>query len=331
MGRKPSERVQGVRGELIGRLRDGLYRPGDRFLSAREIAATFGVSYQTADRLLDDLQAAGYVERRAASGTFIPSGGESLSEARLFFSGRARREHSFGARLLSGLTARLTREGFSFSISWAETAEAIPNTVFPVLWEAPGVLAACRRAGRPALLLNARPLPGLDAALLDSVSVDDYFGGACAAELLTGPNGGTGAGLAMLTGPDGDPRSDARRDGFLSRTPGAATVSAGGWYTEDGLRVAPDALQRGPRGLFCANDRLAEAVLIYTERVGRPRPRLVGFDDAPVAATRRLTTIAIPWEELLADALEIIRRRLSGDTSAARQRIVTPRPVVRTL
>ncbi|MBC7809110.1 MAG: substrate-binding domain-containing protein, partial [Akkermansiaceae bacterium] len=108
-------------------------------------------------------------------------------------------------------------------------------------------------------------------------------------------------------------------------------VCAGGWYTEDGIRVAPDALFHGPRGIFCANDRLAEGVLIACERSHFPRPRLVGFDDAPVATTRELTTLAIPWSELAADATEIIRRRISGDVSAARRRIVTPRPVLRRL
>jgi DNA-binding LacI/PurR family transcriptional regulator len=62
-----------------------------------------------------------------------------------------------------------------------------------------------------------------------------------------------------------------------------------------------------------------------------PRPRIVGFDDAPIATKLSLSTIAIPWEELIADATDTITRRLSGDRSASRRRIVTPRPVVRTL
>lgn len=317
--------------ELVRRLRDGLYRPGDRFLSAREIAASFGVSYQTADRLLENLQAAGYVERRAASGTFIPSGDEGLSGALLCFSGRAKRAQSFGERLLSGLVERLTREGLAFSIVWAESVEELPTRAFPILWEAPGILEACRLARRPALLLNARPRPGLDAAFLDSVSVDDFSGGVCAAELLLGAEGVTGFGMVMVTGPEGDSRSDTRRDGFLSRAPGATMVPAGSWFTEDGQQVAADALRLGPRGIFCANDRLAEGILLHLARTDQVFSRIIGFDDAPVAATYNLTTIAIPWEELLADAVEIIRRRLSGDNSAARQRLVTPRPVVRRL
>jgi hypothetical protein len=338
MARTRSEKVTEVRAALEERLHGSGMRPGARFLSARELAAAYGVSYQTAHRLLDELCAEGLVERRPASGTYLSGGSmaEALPaffQAWLIFSGRARRANSFGARLLQELSARLRRDGTTWEVRWAENiAEADrPPDAFPILWEAPAALDACRRrSGKRALLLNARPAPGLDAALVDSVSVDDLFGGACAADLLRGGDS-DGQGLAVLTGPAGDPRSDARRDGFLSRAPGAAIIDAGGWYTEDGTRVAPEALAHGPRGLFCANDRLAEGVLLYCERFGLPRPRLVGFDDAPIASSHGLTTIAIPWAELAADAAEIIRRRLAGDTSAARQRIVTPRPVVRRL
>jgi hypothetical protein len=329
MARTRSAKVTRIKTELTTRLRDGAYRPGDRFLSARELASGFGISYQTAHRLLDEMCAEGLVERRAASGTYVPGGESSLSEVRLIFASRARRPQSFGARLLEGLTERLRRDGLHWQVHWADyPLDALPPDCYPVLWEAPAALDACRRENRPALLLNARPRPGLDATLLDCVSLDDFFGGVCAAELLL--RGDVPASnLAVVTGPEGDPRSDARRDGFLSRAAGASVIGAGGWYVEDGLRVAAASLQAGPGGLFCANDRLAEAILRFCAGNGLPRPRLVGFDDAPVAAAHDLTTIAIPWDELCADAADIIRRRLGGDVSAARQRIVTPRPVFR--
>jgi DNA-binding LacI/PurR family transcriptional regulator len=329
MARTRSAKVTRIKAELTNRLRDGAYRPGDRFLSARELASSFGISYQTAHRLLDEMCGEGLVERRAASGTYIPGGESSLSEVRLIFSSRARRPQSFGARLLEGLTERLRRDGLHWQVYWADyLRDDLPSDCYPVLWEAPAALEACRRAHRPALLLNARPSPGLDATLLDSVSLDDFFGGACAAELLL--RGDVPAAmLAVVTGPGDDARSIARRDGFLSRASDASIIGAGGWYVEDGLRVAARALQSGPGGLFCANDRLAEAILRFCAANGLPRPRLVGFDDAPVAAVHDLTTIAIPWDELCADAADIIRRRLGGDTSAARQRIVTPRLVFR--
>ncbi|HLL91236.1 MAG TPA: substrate-binding domain-containing protein, partial [Tepidisphaeraceae bacterium] len=79
------------------------------------------------------------------------------------------------------------------------------------------------------------------------------------------------------------------------------------------------------------NDRLAEAVLRWCRDHHRPRPRVIGFDDAPIAAWRELTTIAIPWQELTAAAANVIRRRLTGDASAATHVVVSARPVMRTL
>lgn len=339
MARTRSGRVEDVKDTLRAKLHGGAYIPGARFLSARELSAAYAISYQTAHRLLDELCAEGLVERRAASGTYIPGNADGavtggFTQTWLILSGRARRPNSFGARLLGELSVRLGQEGISWQVCWAENIAPgeLPSSVFPVLWESPAVLSLCRQEGRRALLLNARPAPGLESTLIDSVSVDDAFGGACAADLLReSENGEIGDGFCVVSARTGDPRSDARRQGFLSRAPNAAVVQADGWYTEDGVRVAQDALHHGPRGIFCANDRLAEGILIACERNGVPRPRIVGFDDAPIATARDLTTLAIPWSELATDAAEIIRRRIAGDVSAARRRIVTPHAVRRRL
>jgi DNA-binding LacI/PurR family transcriptional regulator len=95
-----------------------------------------------------------------------------------------------------------------------------------------------------------------------------------------------------------------------------------------GLKNLARALVAGVEGVFCCNDRLAQAVLAFAADIGLLRPRVVGFDNAPVAERLNLTTIAIPWGEMVA---EIAGRRLAGDASTTRQVIVTPRPIVRAL
>jgi DNA-binding LacI/PurR family transcriptional regulator len=343
MARGTTERITDVKATLTERIASGVYRPGERFLSARTLAGEFGVSYQTAHRLLTGLTDEGYLTRRAASGTFVA--GEktkadaslpypALMEARLVFSPRAKQAGSFGARLLSGLGAGLRQTGIAWQVVFADSlVEPLPPYIYPVLWEAEAILAQCLADGRPALILNARPAPGLSATRLDSVSADDFFGGACAADLLQESVEPTvhSPRFAIVCGPETDSRSNARRDGFLSRIPSATIIHACGWYASHGQDVAHHAVLHGEDGLFCANDRLAEGVLTQCGRLGLPRPRLVGFDDAPIAAKLALSTIAIPWEELIADATDTVARRLRGDKSAARRRIVTPRPVVRTL
>jgi DNA-binding LacI/PurR family transcriptional regulator len=83
--------------------------------------------------------------------------------------------------------------------------------------------------------------------------------------------------------------------------------------------------------LFCCNDRLAEAVIAHCRDREIEPPRIVGFDDAPVAEQLNLTTIAIPWAEMIACAADLIKQHLGGSRTASRQLIFTPRPVMRRL
>jgi DNA-binding GntR family transcriptional regulator len=56
-------RVEAVREVLLDRIRNGLLRPGDRFVSARVLAKRYAVKYQTGDRVLSQLEEEGYVVR----------------------------------------------------------------------------------------------------------------------------------------------------------------------------------------------------------------------------------------------------------------------------
>src|SRR5436190_10971201 len=110
MPRPRSEKVEEIKAKLITRLREGFYRAGDRFLSNRAVAQKFGISYQTAHRLVSELCAEEWLERRPASGTYIPGGKSRGDGVQFIFHKRATRAGSFGARLLAALCARLDRE-----------------------------------------------------------------------------------------------------------------------------------------------------------------------------------------------------------------------------
>jgi hypothetical protein len=313
---------------ILDRLRDGLHRPGDRFMSNRAVATRFGVSYQTAHRLVNELVKEGRLVRRSSAGTYLPGRAVRRTSVQLLFHERAGRKDSFGARLLHELTTRLDRE----RIRWKLTSDARAQTElsdrhFPLIWECPALIDRCAADRRPALLLNDRPPSGLASVYIDSVSTDDFSGGACAAQLLR-DRASRRMQLAILSGPTGDARSCARVDGFTSVLP-AKVIAATGWYLEDGLRVCARAVEAGRDGVFCCNDRLAESVVRHCDRHRIVRPPLVGFDDAPVAERLNLTTIAIPWAEMCGGAVSVIKRRLSGDPATASQQIFAPRPVIR--
>jgi len=116
----------------------------------------------------------------------------------------------------------------------------------------------------------------------------------------------------------------------MTIAPTARIIHSGGWFLEHGRAAAPALMKEDFRGVFCCNDRLAQGVLTEFEARGiQPAPYVVGFDNAPIAEALHLSTIAIPWEQFAAEAVELIRSRLEGDTSPARQIILSLRPHVR--
>jgi len=320
-----------VKRQLVARIQDGHHLPGRRFLSNRALARLFGISYQTADILIRELVEEGLLTRRAASGTYLPGPQLDQSSALLFFHPRAKRKNSFGANLLDRLTARLEKDRIDWRMSWTcpdlSGKRPITTNRFPIIWDRPEAVDAVIRQRRFALVLNDRPPAGLGATLIDSVSVDDYSGGAHAAQFLIRRNPRPRA-MAVLAGPRNDPRSAARVSGFLSIAQ-ATVFHSRTWFFDAGLSVADKVLASRPEGIFCCNDRLAQAVLRRTEDRDMPRPLIIGFDDAPIAQWLNLTTIAIPWEELVAAAVGAVKRRQLQPFSSAIAQFVSTRLVVR--
>jgi hypothetical protein len=303
---------------LAARLDGRFGFPGGRFLSARAVAQRFGVSYQTAHRLLGELKVEGRLHRAPASGTFLPGQRATLRGVQLIFHRRARRKGSFGAHLLELIEARLEEHGIDFSRSWWDNGKPcrLVANRYPVFWECRGAEQDAVGKRQFALLLNDRPPAGLAGAYIDAVTTDDYSGGACAAELLKQQTRSEGA-FAVLGGPRDDQRNVQRIAGFRAHAKVTQVLCADSWFVESGRVHAATLLKGKPSGIFACNDRLAQAVLEYC-RVHHLSIPLVGFDNAPVAERLRLTTIGIPWEPFVTHVVEIILGRLAGDTARAR-------------
>jgi len=312
-----------VKSELIARVRSGRARAEQRFPSSRAIARRYGISYQTAHRLLHELAKEGWLERHASSGTFHAPSRTSFERVHLIFNPRAQRPDSFGQRLLQMLSHELEDLGLPFTVSFAGRRSVPQVGAYPAFWET----EISTTDGQFALVLNNRPAVGLAAAFLDSISTDDFSGGVCAAQLLSQQNRLQTP--AILEGDPDDARNRERVAGFKSIFPKARLVTAGSWYYEDARKVTPSALSLGKQGLFCCNDRLASAVMDTAEELQLSLPPLIGFDDAPVAEALALTTIALPWHEIVRSAADLIRRRLDGDTTSACRRVFAPYPVIR--
>jgi len=330
MPRPRSLHVIEVKAALAARLRGGLAHPGGRFLSTRAVAQRFAVSYQTAHRLLGELETEGLLHRRAASGSYVPGKSVALRGVQLIFHPRAKRKGSFGAHLLGLLESALHERGIATVRSWPGSTSAPRLRVdhYPIIWECRSAVETAVTARRFALCLNDRPPTGIGGGYVDAVTTDDFSGGACAAELLK-ERTGRSDGFAILGGPASDPRSIQRIAGFRAHTEGARLFSADSWFVEGGRNCAAALLAEKPSGIFACNDRLAEAVLTFCRLHRQPLPPLIGFDNAPIAERLRLTTIGIPWGSMVTETVKIVTTRLAGGTDAARLVSLAHEPVLR--
>jgi DNA-binding transcriptional regulator YhcF (GntR family) len=328
MARPVSEKVRNTLEELRHRIRNGVYRPGEKFLSNRALADRFHISYQTADRVLKQLQQEALLERRAGSGTFIRGERTTFTGVALVMSPRSRRKDSFGARLRELLVDRLRGAGIPVSVRTTfRTAGDIPADRLPIAWEVPALANAFAARRRRAVLVNEAPPPGLAAAWIDSVSSDDFSGGFCAAELLGAEH--PGGRFVVLAGPRDDPRCRDRVAGFRALFPHARVAYADSWFTESGKTIASRLLTTQPDGLFCCNDRLAQAAIEAAQELGAVPPRIIGFDNAPIAETLNFTSVGFPWEDVADAVLDVVRRRLSGDPRPGRRLVLPPCPIAR--
>jgi hypothetical protein len=322
-------RTQAIYDDLKRRLSSPLHRPGERFLSNRALAHNYAISYQTADRMLRQLVDEGLLVRRDRSGTYLPGRRSSLAGVQLIFHGRAGRIGSFGHKLLVLLTNAFAQRRVPVRVDVADARVKLRDGMLPIIWEHPRALARVIERQARTILLNDRPIPGPSALHIDSVSVDDFNGGVCAAEIvrhwLHGQRGGS---VAVLAGPAGDSRSAERVAGFTSRLK-AQVISAGGWDAAAGRRAARKLREIAPAALFACNDRLAEGCARALTRRGASVPAMIGFDDAPIAAQLNMTTIAIPWHEIARSAARLAVERIAGDESAPVQLVLGPTPTLR--
>jgi DNA-binding transcriptional regulator YhcF (GntR family) len=325
MARPRSEQTQLVKEKLIARLGGGFHPPGQRFYSNRGLAAQFGISYQTADRLIRELVREGWLERKPSAGTYVSGRTAAWQGVVLVFHERAKRAGSFGARLHGDLIKALDHMALQHMVKWSSdhVPARLPDGWLPVLWECPQTMASLADGRKAMVLLNDTPQPGLASSFADSVACDDFSGGAAAAELLR--QVGQPGGFAVLGGPKRDHRSRQRVAGFVSIAKTAKVFWAATWDAQAAEKLAGKIMKTRPAGVFCCSDRLAVGLLD-----GGMKASIVGFDDAPVAEVLDLTTIAIPWQEMVAGAAGIIRSRISGHAGAAAKLIFTPRPVMRT-
>lgn len=191
------------------------------------------------------------------------------------------------------------------------------------------------RRGIPYVLIN-RTIEGLDS---DAALADNHAGGRAAAQVLVGA-GHTRIGA--LFGPQetstGRDREAGFRDGLTEagiRLPKTLT-RYGEFDYEYGRRGLPDLLggPRPPSAIFCSNDIIAIGAVNSAYESGVRIPKdvaLIGFDDLDQASwpVYSLSTIRVPFADMLQKAIEVLLQRLRGDTSGPQVYVHPVLPVLR--
>lgn len=328
MGRRPRGEIDEIRGALRAMVSDEFRRAGQRFVSARYLSQRFNISYQTAHRLLTELEGDGLIIRRAGSGSFIAGQKKTLRSVLLIFARRAKRSGSFGDLLLRQLVLKMEAMELPFEVKCGGISpKHIREDVYPVLWEMPRLMHDLSADYRFSLVLHDKPPAGIGSLFTDSISVDDFSGGISAGQVMSRYSPRR---PVVIGGPASDRRSQSRIDGFRQIFPSAHVIAAGSWFFRSAVQnIAAPLSSVQADAVFCCSDRLAEAALICYRKLQIPAPVVIGFDNAPVAETLGISTIGIPWEEVARAATAVIKKRLDGQTDHASAIVLPLVPVIR--
>lgn len=318
MPRNRTARVAGIKTALTEKITEGYRRPGNWFISNRELASRYGISYQTAHRLISELCEEGYLHRTPASGTYVASEKHPPKGVALMLHGNSKSvERRFGAIIRRLLQDRLEQEGIDCDVYYQEEFTGYPPDRFCVIWGGQYDLHGISSEVHYSVLIDQKPAPGLNAIFTDSVSINQYSAGVSAAQLLNrkGPFPST----AVLMGTvDTSPELLA---GFQSITPTVSVAYTMDWEVESFHRALAELRSSCTfDALFCGNNTGAE---VAVEVLGKDFP-LVAYGDEVRAVKSGTTALTIPWQEIVDEVIAIYHLRSMGNSSVARQRILSP-------
>jgi DNA-binding transcriptional regulator YhcF (GntR family) len=322
MPKKRTARVTQVKEILIEKIEEGHRRPGNWFLSNREVAGRYNISYQTAHSLISELCAEGYLHRTEASGTYVASETNPPSGVALILHHTSKtEERRFGAILQDVLEAHLQEEHIEYDVQYENTFTEYPPDRFCVIWGGHYDLHDIPDIVHYSVLIDRTPQPGLNSVFTDSISVDLYSAGVSAAQLLQ--KNGSFERPAVMMGTPGV--WEELLDGFKTLFTPVAVEYTEDWEDEQFEASLKRLKDQGPFDcLFCGNNTSSE---IAKKMLGDDFP-MVAYGDETRAVKAGVTALTIPWQEIAQEVLDIYRKRRNGDSSAAKQRLLSPNVVL---
>lgn len=341
----PPPKHQQVYSTLLREIESGRWKEGSRLPSEAQLVERFGHSRITVGRALRDLQAAGYISRRAGSGSFVARPSDSgrlsfglliadLGETDIFepicrgmmASSRAR-EHALIWGSSAGDSAPNDAAGRG-ERAWQLCRHYIERAVDGVFFApvemtpTPGdinhrIARALEEAGIPVVLLDRTVTPYPDPGHHDLVGIDNRR----ASYVMTDHLLSLGARrIVFVRQPNSAPTVDARaagyREAMYTNHAPLDHLEAGRLDPADEHAVRTMLDAERPEGIVCANDRTAGRLMHTMRRLGVRIPddvRLVGIDDVEYAKLLPvpLTTLRQPTQQLGEVALSVMLERVA--------------------
>lgn len=321
-------------------IQSGRWKPEQKLPSEAQLVRRFGLSRITVGRALRDLQAAGLVQRRAGSGTFVRHARArsslsfgllipDLGDSEIFepicqgmMASSLAREHALVWG--SGAGTKGSKEENAWQLCRHYIDRGVSGVFFAPLEMTPAKDETNQRIVRdlddariPVVLLDRTVLPYPEPGQHDLVGIDNRRAGYVITEHLLR----LGARRVAFVGvPNAASTVDAREAGYRE----ALYVWNVPFERAFASRIDPDDVanvqslmqQQRPDGIVCANDRTAGRLMHSLRRLSYEVPndvRLVGIDDVEYASLLPvpLTTLRQPTRQIGDSALAVMLDRVA--------------------
>ncbi|MBV9157810.1 MAG: substrate-binding domain-containing protein [Acidobacteriaceae bacterium] len=330
--------------ELREAIASGKYKPGQRIPSEAQLSRTFGASRLTVGRALNELEAAGIVERRAGSGSYVSKIPEQrgrtfgllipeLGETEIFepiCQGMARVTRINRDELLWGAARHADEPHGQQALELCDyyIAKDVSGVFFAPLEHTPEknevnrrVVDAFEKAGIPLVLLDRDAVDYPRRSRCDLVGIDNRRAGYVITEHLLAHGCQR---IVFVASPNSAPTVDQRISGYADALKAhgiAPRLEIGD--VESAKWISRIAMEHEPDGFVCANDRTAGRLMLHLNELGFEIPlkmKIVGFDDVKYAGLLHvpLTTLRQPCRDIGAAAVWAMIDRIAHPNMSAR-------------
>ncbi|WP_309397925.1 GntR family transcriptional regulator [Cerasicoccus maritimus] len=320
MARTRSNRIKNILADLKERLNGGFCRPGNHFVSNRELAMRYGVSYQTAHRLISELVAEGYLHRVPSSGTYIAGAVPPPTSVALVFHPNCSK-NNFGGILLKQLETRLAQEQIDFEVVQSVSFDHYIEGKYNILWGQDYDLRKIPQYLQYSLMIDGEPKDGVNATFTDSISVDNHMAGQTCANILRRQH--QAQNVVVLAGQENNGHYQQQLEGFRSILPDCKVFHQSDWSLTAALDSIRELETDEIDAAFSVNNVGVNAL---QTKFGASLP-IVAFGDGQSLAQAGINGIGIPWDGIADEAIRLFRLRSEGNTEPGRHCLINPEPL----